>query len=106
MGGSIYENQAVKEQGLWRFSVVHTFNTWNANYEGGWAKGSSRGMPGISPEFPPDTPPTQFIAMYPIVYEIPYHYANPVTGRTALPPLQPVAEQLLRYPLPAAPVAR
>ncbi len=106
MGASVYENEAVKEDGLWRFSVVHTLNTWSANYEGGWAKGSSRGMPGISPEFPPDAPPTQFIAMFPIVYEIPYHYANPVTGRTALPSLQAVSEQLLRYPLPAAPAAR
>ncbi|RYZ61267.1 MAG: alpha/beta hydrolase, partial [Proteobacteria bacterium] len=37
--------------------------------------------------------------------EIPYHYANPVTGRTALPPLPPVAQQLKDYPMPPPPAA-
>ncbi len=44
-------------------------------------------MPGPAADFPPDTPPTRKIAMLPIVYEIPYHYANPVSGRTALAPV-------------------
>jgi len=44
--------------------------------------------------------------MYPVVYEIPYHYANPVTGRTELPPLPPVAQQLKDYPLPPPPAPR
>src|SRR5690606_36201390 len=34
------------------------------------------------------------------VYEIPYHYANPVSGRTALPPLPLMAQQLAQVPLP------
>jgi triacylglycerol lipase len=41
-----------------------------------------------------------------VVYEIPYHYANPVTGRTALPPLPPVAQQLKDHPLPPPPAPR
>ena len=100
LGASVYENEAIKENGVWRFSVVHTYNTWSANYEGGWAKGSSRGMPGISPEFPPDSPPTTPIAMFPVVYEIPYHYANPVSGRTQVPALPPLAAQMANYPIP------
>jgi SnoaL-like domain len=89
MGGAIYENELVKEDGVWKFSKVHAYNTFTAGYIGGWARAASSGMPGPAADFPPDSPPTAKIAMLPVVYEIPYHYANPVTGRTGLAP--PVA---------------
>ena len=89
LGGAVYENEAVKENGIWKFKVDHTYNTFSAAYQGGWANGASRGMPGPSPDLPPDAPPTQVFDMFPVVYEIPYHYVNPVTGspemRTASP---------------------
>ncbi len=46
-------------------------------------------------------------AQLPAVYEIPYHYANPVTGRTELPKLIPIAQQLpdQRPALPGPPAA-
>jgi acetyl esterase/lipase len=81
MGASLYENEFVKEDGVWKFSVDHTFNTWTAGYEGGWAKNPGRGVPGPSKTYPPDTPPTFVFQMFPTVYEIPFHYANPVSGR-------------------------
>jgi acetyl esterase/lipase len=87
LGGGIYENEAVKENGLWRLKVDHVYNTFTAGYDGGWAKSANRGMPGPSADLPPDTPPTTWFAMFPVVYDIPFHYANPVTGRTAVPPL-------------------
>jgi triacylglycerol lipase len=104
-GGAIYENEAVRgADGVWRFGKVNAWNTFSASYEGGWAKGAGRGMPGPNPEIvPPDSPPTRQIAMFPVVYEIPYHYANPVTGRTALPALLPMAQQLQTYPMPPPP---
>lgn len=40
--------------------------------------------------------------MFQLVAEAPYHYANPVSGRTALPPVQSMEEQLRQYPMPAA----
>ncbi len=45
--------------------------------------------------------------MLPIVYEIPYHYANPVTGRTALAPVPALAARQAQFPQPppAAPPA-
>jgi hypothetical protein len=91
MGGSIYENEAVKENGVWKFSSVHTYNTFTANYEGGWAKAPGGGVPGPSKELPPDGPPTLVFTMFPNVYDIPYHYANPVTGRTELPPIEKIS---------------
>jgi hypothetical protein len=91
MGGSIYENEAVKENGVWKFSNVHTYNTFTANYEGGWAKAPGSGVPGPSKELPPDGPATLVFTMFPNVYDIPYHYANPVTGRTELPPIEKIS---------------
>jgi triacylglycerol lipase len=87
-GGAVYENEAVKEDGTWRFKVDHAYNTFSAGYQGGWTKAASTAMPGPSADFPPDAPPTAHIAMFPTVYDIPFHYANPVSGRTEVPPLR------------------
>ncbi len=81
MGASLYENEFVKEGGVWKFSVDHTFNTWTASYDGGWARNPGRGVPGPSKTYAPDTPPTFVFQMFPTVYEIPFHYPHPVTGR-------------------------
>jgi hypothetical protein len=86
LGGAIYENEATKENGVWKFSKVHAYNTFSANYEGGWAKNATRGAPGMSSEMPADAPPTLKFEMFPAVYDIPFHYTNPVTGSTELAP--------------------
>ncbi|MEO6078552.1 MAG: nuclear transport factor 2 family protein [Steroidobacteraceae bacterium] len=106
-GGAIYENEAVRgADGVWRYSKVNAWNTFTASYDGGWTKAASSGMPGPNPELvAPDSPPTRTIAMYPVVYEIPYHYANPVTGRNSLPPLIPMAAQQAQLRAQATPAA-
>ena len=80
MGASIYENQAVKEDGRWKLKVVHTFNTWTAGYEGGWVSNPGRSVPGPSQDYAPGGPPTFEFEMFPNVYAIPFHYRHPVTG--------------------------
>lgn len=80
MGASIYENEAVKEDGRWKFSFVHTMNTWTAGYDGGWISSPGRFVPGPSEDYPPDGPPTLQFQMFPTVYHIPFHYRNPVSG--------------------------
>ena len=85
MGAAIYENEFVKEDGIWKFSVDHAFNTWTAGYDGGWARSSGRGVPGPSRTYAPDGPPTFSFAMFPTVYDIPIHYAHPVTGEATGP---------------------
>ena len=102
IGGAVYENEFVKQDGVWRISKLATFNTLSAGYAGGWAKNAGRGMPGPSADFPPDAPPTREVAMFPVVFNIPYHYANPVSGRTAVPELPSIAEQMKRFPPPPA----
>lgn len=85
IGAGIYENQAVKVRGIWKLAVDHVYNTLGANYIGGWSWAPSSYMPGESKTDPPDAPPTAKIAMFPVVYNIPFHYSNPVTGRRSTP---------------------
>ncbi len=81
LGAAVYENEAVKESGVWKLKVDHAYNTWTASYDGGWANSPGRRVPGPSKTYPPDVPPTFAFDMFPTVYEIPFHYANPVSGR-------------------------
>jgi hypothetical protein len=76
MGAAIYENEAVKVDGRWKFSNVHAFNTWGGGYDDGWTRGASTFVPGPSSDYPPDAPPTLEFQMFPNVYDIPYHYSN------------------------------
>ena len=81
MGAAIYENRVVRENGKWKFLSTHAFNTWTASYQGGWARNPGNRVPGPSETFPPDTPPTVVFKMFPTVYDIPFDYVNPISGR-------------------------
>lgn len=101
LGASLYENEFVKENGVWKFSIDHTFNTWTAGYEGGWARNPGRTVPGMSKSYPPDGPPTFTFQMFPTVYEIPFHYPHPVTGRpTSTRAPNPPSDPLTARPAP------
>jgi hypothetical protein len=79
-GEGTYENEYVKENGVWKFKTLHFFVTYYVDYDKGWDKG---GAPPPAPmkDFPPDKPPTVDYKTYPDVFLPPYHYKNPVTGK-------------------------
>jgi hypothetical protein len=83
----VYENEYVKDRGVWKFKVFNYRVVWQANYEDGWAN---------SPETPlmvsnhqktyPENPrgPDEVRAApprWPKAVIQPFHYPNPVTGK-------------------------
>jgi acetyl esterase/lipase len=112
VGAAVYENTAVLEDGKWKLRDDHTYNTLAASYDGGWVRAANSATPGPDKELPPDRPPSFKFQMFPVVYDIPFHYANPVTGNKTVPPIVDGATppagaiNVLNPPLAAAPGAR
>ncbi len=79
IGGGIFENEYVKQDGVWKIKTLHLYTTFAADLKRGWAQGP-RPAAGISQELPPDRPPTLRYESYPVFYQQPIHYPNPVTG--------------------------
>ncbi len=78
--GGVYENDYVKEGGIWKIKRDQVFNTYFVPYAVGWKSVQPRPPPGISKDNPPDLPPSHPFEMYPSAFLPPFHYANPVTG--------------------------
>jgi hypothetical protein len=72
----IYENEAVKRDGVWMFKSVHFFNTFASEYDKGWAKDAGK-VPGASDKIPPDRPPSVVFEQYPTAFVPPFHYDSP-----------------------------
>lgn len=84
-GGSIYENEYVKENGVWKFKIDHLFTTMFSTYDEGWAA-APRPAPGISKTNPPDKPPSIVYEAFPKYYVPPFDYPHPVTGEAITVP--------------------
>jgi len=79
-GEGTYENEYVKENGVWKFKSLHFFVTYYVDYDKGWDKGGNA-PPAPIKGFPPDQPPSVEYKTFPDVFIPPYHYKNPVTGK-------------------------
>jgi hypothetical protein len=80
--GGVYENEYVKENGVWKIAKDQVFNTYFVPYTVGWKDVMPRPPPGISRDNPPDLPPTLPFEMYPSAFLPPFHYAHPITGKS------------------------
>jgi len=89
-GDGVYENEYVKEGGIWKIKKDHVYTTFFATYEGGWQNAAGR-SPKASDKIPPDRPPSEVYESFPSVYIPPYHYRHPVTG-AEIHVTQPVQE--------------
>jgi ABC-type nitrate/sulfonate/bicarbonate transport system substrate-binding protein len=100
----IYENNVVRERGVWKISRMDLDYTWNAGYSTGWARVAARatppapavpatseqtpaaaapaGRPPANPALIPDAPLRGApAAPYPDLATMAFHYRNPVSGR-------------------------
>ena len=72
-----YENEFIKEDGIWLFKKFHWNVTFFTSFEAGWVKIPLLGIlfredaDSWAPHFHP----------YPSGYQLPYHFKNPVTNR-------------------------
>lgn len=79
-GVGIYENEYVKEDGVWKISKFNFFPTGFTDYDKGWAR-SLLPLKGQSALFPPDKPPTYVYRALPGNFIPPFSYRHPVTGK-------------------------
>lgn len=78
-GVGIYENEYVKEDGVWKFANLHFYVTGMTDYDLGFGR-NTLPMQGQSALFPPDLPPTEVYRALPGAYTPPFNYNHPVTG--------------------------
>ena len=82
----VYENEYIKDGGVWKIKVLDYCLTWQADFEKGWAhstpyegpffKKTYPQDPGGPDEISPERPP-----FWPDTGVVPFHFAHPVTGR-------------------------
>ncbi len=75
-----YENEFVKQGGVWKLKAVRYFPRLSTDYDKGWAH-DAKPSPVASKAFPPDRKPTQSYRSYPQLSYVALHYVNPVTGK-------------------------
>ena len=82
-GEGVYENDYVKQNGVWKISKLHLYMNFVAPYEGGWLNADKRAIDeyALGKGVMPDRPPSENYEPYPGVFLPPFHYKNPVSGK-------------------------
>lgn len=75
-GEGPYENEYIKEDGVWKIKKLHWFATFVAPYEGGWANASQDYVDAYSR----GEASSENGNRLPEGYRPPFHYVHPVTG--------------------------
>lgn len=84
--GGLYENEYVREDGIWKIKALRYFPFWHGAFETGWAKGPIDFIPMASKLYPEDPlGPDALIEprprLWPATDIVPFHYTHPVTGK-------------------------
>lgn len=85
-GEGPYENEYVKEAGVWKIKKLHWYQTMLVPYEGGWQTNvDANGGHWVPAELTPDRPPSESYVLWPDTpdtYVPAYHFPNPVAVYT------------------------
>ncbi len=74
-----YENEYVKDDGVWKIKTLHWYQALHVPYEGGWqTKPDPTGGKHVSGTLPPDRPPSIEYKTWPETYVPPFSFENPV----------------------------
>jgi hypothetical protein len=98
--GGVYENEFVKQDGVWRFKQDHVYTTFFADYARGWKEGA-RAAAKVSDRIAPDLPPSEVYEAFPGVYVPPFHYRHPVIAGE-----RSMLAQIATHAIPASLVRR
>lgn len=100
-GEGPFENEYVKENGVWKIRRIHWFQTLFVPYEGGWAKHGDVNQGHFVPAgLKADAPPTVNYRSWPYAFTPPFHFR----GAVAIPTPEPAATAVAA--LQALPAAR
>lgn len=87
-GDGPYENEYVKEDGVWKISKLHWYATFMAPYEGGWKDASEQAVReyAMGKGVAPDAPSSENYRPFPGAFVPPLHYPNPVPAEASEAP--------------------
>jgi hypothetical protein len=74
-----YENEYVKENGIWKFKRVYFNLTFRPPFEEGWLKCPVIGQNGPDQKIKPDAPSAHYLP-YPSGYQVPFSFQHPISG--------------------------
>jgi hypothetical protein len=78
-GEGPYENEYVKDGGVWKIRTLHWYQALHVPYAGGWQTNPDpTGAKFVSATLPPDRPPSVEYKTWPDTYVPPFSFANPV----------------------------
>ena len=86
-GAGVYENEYIKQDGVWKIQRLHLFVKFFAPYEGGWTRTTAElnGRYGKSTARP-DRPATARYETWPKGFAAPLHFENPARSSYRLAP--------------------
>ena len=85
MEAGIYENDYVREDGIWKIKRLDYMMQWQGDYEKGWSKTTSHLQP-LTETYPtnpigPDVIRSEAIRQtWPYRHDVPMHFAHPKFG--------------------------
>jgi hypothetical protein len=79
----VYENEYIKENGVWRIKILRWWMYFFAPYSVGWIEKEKQCDPHFRHKPPLDTKPDEpgEETLYPSTYICPFHYNHPTTGQ-------------------------